>query len=1229
MAEPETLRNSPTVTTTKVQATKGPPVRRFVGVRQRPSGRWVAEIKDSSQRVRLWLGTYDTPEEAARAYDEAARALRGENARTNFASVNPNLNQSGSSPSSNGGLNMSESDGRHGLSFSSLKATLSKNLQSIMARTTENKSTKNRVSDHFTFANIFHFRSHQYQNPVDMKSIEKVVQPSIIVPHVSDHKPSYSWETSCVSDCSNEWIGFRQLGFDSDGSGIGEVLSTVNADQMIGLVDSSDINTCCGDPCSRTKRLKVSSSIVVPPTFSGSPSFCASPSFSVPPSFCGSPFHVRTVTPAKGFSSVILSPSQRQQGFLELTRRMKAIFCGNLDYDARQSDLERLFRRYGKIDRVDMKSAVFGMLFTCVNGPLDWPLDPLNLVNSETRCTSPKDVCIEIMMISKPVAGFAFVYMEDERDAEDAIRRLDQAEFGRKGRRLRVEWTKQERESRRPAGSRRSSTNTTPSKTLFVINFDPVHTRTRDLERHFDPHGKILSTRIRRNFAFVQYELQEDATKALEATDMSKFMDRVISVEYAARDDERRNGHSPERRDRDRSPDRNYDRGRSPSPYRRDRGSPDYGHGSNTNSRPESRGNHNYDKAESPENERYRSILTLLFSMQPYPTISRKVSFLRYSRRNRKGFELQRSLNVDEGQGKLSCCSSGNQFDPYTLEIMVEDRGKEVLVDIQSVEDWLSHAQELVPVALDKAREVKGFPGRWKMIISKLEQIPSRLSDLSSHPCFSKNALCKEQLQAVSKTLKEAIELAGLCMGENYGGKLRMQSDLDALSGKLDLNLRDCGLLIKTGVLGEATLPLAVASSSTEPEAAIHSNTRELLARLQIGHLEAKHRALDTLVEVMKEDEKAVLAVLGRSNIAALVQLLTATSPRIREKTVTVICSLAESGSCENWLVSEGLLPPLIRLVESGSTVGKEKATISLQRLSMSAETARAIVGHGGIRPLIEICRTGDSVSQAAAACTLKNISAVPEVRQNLAEEGIVKVMINLLDCGILLGSKEYAAECLQNLTASNDNLKRAVVSEGGIRSLLVYLDGPLPQESAVGALRNLVSSVSTEMLISYGFLPRLVHVLKSGSLGAQQAAASAICRVCTSAEMKKLVGEAGCIPLLIKLLEAKSNSVREVSAQAISSLVSLSQNRRVVKRDDKSVPNLVQLLDPIPQNTAKKYAVASLASLASTKKCKKLMISYGAIGYLKKLTEMDIPGSKKLLERLERGKLRSLFSKK
>ncbi|XP_018807255.2 ethylene-responsive transcription factor ERN1-like [Juglans regia] len=57
---------------------------KFVGVRQRPSGRWVAEIKDTTQKIRMWLGTFETAEEAARAYDQAACLLRGSNTRTNF-----------------------------------------------------------------------------------------------------------------------------------------------------------------------------------------------------------------------------------------------------------------------------------------------------------------------------------------------------------------------------------------------------------------------------------------------------------------------------------------------------------------------------------------------------------------------------------------------------------------------------------------------------------------------------------------------------------------------------------------------------------------------------------------------------------------------------------------------------------------------------------------------------------------------------------------------------------------------------------------------------------------------------------------------------------------------------------------------------------------------------------------------------------------------------------------
>lgn len=215
-------------------------------------------------------------------------------------------------------------------------------------------------------------------------------------------------------------------------------------------------------------------------------------------------------------------------------RKMKPVFCGNFEYETRQSDLERLFSKFGRVDRVDMKS------------------------------------------------GFAFVYFEDERDAEDAIRGLDHRPFGYDKRRLSVEWARGERGRPHDASNSKSMANQRPTKTLFVINFDPVRTMVHDIEKHFQPYGNILHVRIRRNFAFVQFETQEEATKALQCTHMSKIFDRVVSVEYALKDD----GERGERGDKYDSPPRrggfgrrgDSPRRRSPSPInRRSRPSPDYG----------------------------------------------------------------------------------------------------------------------------------------------------------------------------------------------------------------------------------------------------------------------------------------------------------------------------------------------------------------------------------------------------------------------------------------------------------------------------------------------------------------------------------------------------------------------------------------------------------------------------------------------------------------------------
>ncbi|GFY91792.1 hypothetical protein Acr_08g0001880 [Actinidia rufa] len=185
-----------------------------------------------------------------------------------------------------------------------------------------------------------------------------------------------------------------------------------------------------------------------------------------------------------------------------------------------------------------------------------------------------------------------------------------------------------------------------------------------------------------------------------------------------------------------------------------------------------------------------------------------------------------------------------------------------------------------------------------------------------------------------------------------------------------------------------------------------------------------------------------------------------------------------------------------------------------------------------------------------------------------------------------------------------DEAIRRMIVREGGIRELVRVLDpkSAFPTKAREMALRAIVNLCFSSMsdlnvLMCHGFMDHLLYFIRRGEVLVQELALKVAFQLCgISEEAKKAMGDAGFMPELVKLLDAKSFEARKMAAETLSSMVLVPRNRKTLR--------------------------------AESKPCaRKKIVHSGYLKNIEKLAEAEVSDAKKLVRKLSSNRFRNMLS--
>ncbi|XXG70396.1 hypothetical protein AAC387_Pa06g3167 [Persea americana] len=564
------------------------------------------------------------------------------------------------------------------------------------------------------------------------------------------------------------------------------------------------------------------------------------------------------------------------------------------------------------------------------------------------------------------------------------------------------------------------------------------------------------------------------------------------------------------------------------------------------------------------------------------------------------------------------------------------EKEEPILLQLPAGESNLRRLIDLISSLISLSHSVKTFPAKWQSIRAKLEQLNSSL--LSAENCSSsENSLFSDTVESICSTAIKCQDLARRCINLSYSGKLLMQSDLDVILANFVRHLYDLARIYNTGILKNSC---AIVVSRPPPGAGLDDMRfylRDLFTRLRIGDCKMKLQALIALNECLLEDDKNMRIVVETGDmVGLLVNFLEYEEVGTQEESAKAISVIAGFNSYKGILVSASAIAPLIRVLEVGSDLGKESAARALHELTENSDNVWSVSAHGGVTVLLKICSecSGSQQLISSACCILRNLSGVDEIKRFMIEEGAISTFIKLT------GSKDdvlqiHGMELLQTMASGDEPLRQMVIREGGIRRLIRVLDpkssySSKTREVSLRVISNLclTSNSSINVLLGSEFLNCVLFFIQNGDISIQESAAKTTFRLCgMSEETKKAMGDAGFLPALVKLLDAKSSDIQEQAGEALLNMISTPKNRKRFVQHDLNVLRLLQLLNPEDEKSCnRKLLLATLLSLTHSNTARRKIANSGYIKHLEKLAEDGNTEAKRIIKKLSENRFRSIF---